>query len=92
MVDVTAAIKSAIATGEVCLGTDVTKKRVREGKVKMVIVARNAPEKEFGDVPVYEFPGTNADLGVACGKPFPVAVVGIIDEGQSEILALVKKS
>ena len=40
------------------------------------------------DVPVYGYQGMGKDLGSACGKPFSVAALAIIEPGDSEIMAL----
>ena len=37
---------------------------------------------------VHKFNGNNATLGAACGKPFPVAAVAIVNDGKSDILGL----
>ena len=43
---------------------------------------------ETVDVPVYGYQGMGKDLGSACGKPFSVAALAIIEPGDSEIMAL----
>ena len=91
--DLNRELRSAIGTGNVRLGTSQCREAVAAGKAKMVLLARNCPasavkEIERGEVPVYHFDGTNADLGIACGKPFGVSAVAILDGGSSEILGL----
>ncbi|MCD6461968.1 MAG: 50S ribosomal protein L30e [Thermoplasmata archaeon] len=87
--DIQKAIKTAVSKGDVVLGMKEIKKHAAKGKIKLVIYASNSPEKDFPGVKTYRYKGSNADLGVACGKPFPVAAIGIIDPGPSEILSLV---
>jgi len=64
-----------------------------------VLIASNAPSEIRRDVakyckvsgtPLLEFPGTSWDLGAACGKPFMVSVLTILDPGESGILDLAK--
>ena len=86
-----AVIKTIVRTGKVVLGSRRTLKLVKLGKVKAVIVASNLPRDlredleyyaKLSEVPVIVFPGTNTELGVACGKPFSVAMMGVVDPGQ----------
>ena len=91
--DLNRELRSAIGTGNVRLGTSQCREAVAAGKAKLVLLAHNCPaaaveEIEQGEVPVYRFDGTNADLGVACGKPFGISAVTVLDGGNSEILGL----
>jgi len=90
MIDINRAMKVLVNTGKVTIGVKETKKALGKGNLKMVILASNSPEKDFGKVPAHTFKGNNADMGAACGKPFPVAVLGVIEEGQSGILSIGK--
>lgn len=86
------ALRRAIKTGKVYLGSKRTIKALRNGEARMVVVASNCPEELFEkikgfNVPVVMFEGTNMDLGAVCGKPFSVAAIAIADAGESEILA-----
>ncbi len=86
------ALRRAIKTGKVYLGSKRTIKALRNGEARMVVVASNCPEEFFEkiksfNVPVVMFEGTNMDLGAICGKPFSVAAIAIVDAGESEILA-----
>lgn len=90
-------IKFIVRTGEVVLGSKKTLKLVKLGKVKYVIMASNVPEELRYDIEYYSrlsnakiirFPGTNKELGTVIGKPFGVAVMGIISTGQIPLDAL----
>ena len=64
-----------------------------KGKVKLVILSSNCPSDtvnfaEGSKANVHKFNGNNATLGAACGKPFPVAAVAIVNDGKSDILEL----
>jgi large subunit ribosomal protein L30e len=95
--DVQRSLRTVIATGKVLIGSDQTAKAVETGKAKMVILASNAPE---GDairaaaskkrVPVYAFDGMGTQLGPACGKPFAISALAVLDAGQSDVLQLAK--
>jgi len=99
MIDLERELKTSIRTGKVILGTKRTLKILRNGRAKLIIVAKNTPEiikqkimyyAKLANFPIYEFPGTSLELGSLCGKPFSVAALAIIDEGESEILKLVE--
>ncbi len=88
------ALRKALRTGKVYLGSKRTIKALRKGEAKMVVIAMNCPKeirekiKKFNksNVPILVYEGTNMELGAICGKPFSVAALAIIDAGESEIL------
>ena len=41
-----------------------------------------------GETPVHSFSENNSALGAACGKPFPISAVAILDGGKSDVLTL----
>lgn len=94
--DINRALKTAVTTGKVFFGINQTKKALKAGKAKLIIVSSNCSEehvrqiKIYAKIPMYTFNGTNMELGSACGKPFSVSTLSIIDAGDSEILALGK--
>ncbi len=99
--DLGKAIRIAVDTGKVALGADGTLKRAMHGDAKLVILSSNCPAErkmdlehysKLSNVPVVEFIGSSVELGVACGKPFPVSAMSVIDEGNSDILKAVQKS
>ncbi len=93
-VEVEKALRKAMKTGKVYLGSKRTIKALKNGEAKLVVIAKNCPEEvrlriqEF-EVPVVEFEGTNMELGAVCGKPFSVAALAIVDAGDSEILSTI---
>ncbi len=95
--DINRALRSAVTTGKVLLGGDQTKKAIAAGDAKIVVVSSNHPEKanihdvaSGKNVPVYDFPGGRTELGPACGKPFPVGILTVVDPGESDIMGLKK--
>lgn len=91
------AIQTAAKTGKVVLGYRETLKLLLHGKVKLVVLAVNAPPEfkedvnhyaKLSNIPVLTFPGTNMELGTILGKPFGVSTLGVVDPGQSNILEL----
>lgn len=92
--DFNVSLRRAMKTGTVFLGQNNTEKCILNGKAKLVIVANNCPQsfKQFvsakKDLPLYVFEGTSMQLGRACGKPFLVSAMAIIEPGDSDILNL----
>lgn len=90
MIDITRALKTASTTGDVRFGLAETKKSMKKGEAKLVVVASNCPEKDelaSAGHKVLMFEGTNVELGSACGKPFPISALAIVSPGESNILS-----
>jgi large subunit ribosomal protein L30e len=86
-------LRRALKTGSVILGPNSTKKCVNDGRAKMIIFAGNCP-KDFKtkitsnkDLFFHTFEGSNVALGRACGKPFAVSTLAIVNPGESDILS-----
>lgn len=90
MIDVPRALRIATDTGDVRFGIKEVRKAVKGKAAKMVVLASNCPPEAIqglGDVKVFPFPGTNAELGASCGVPFSVAALAIVAPGESNILS-----
>ncbi|HUV60652.1 MAG TPA: 50S ribosomal protein L30e [Thermoplasmata archaeon] len=92
MIDVARALKTASTTGEVRFGLEQTRKSVKSGEAKMVVFSSNCPAKDeltsAGAAKTLAFPGTNVELGAACGKPYAISALAIIKPGDSNILSV----
>ncbi len=95
--DVQRSLRTVIATGTALIGADQTLKAVRAGEAKLVVLANNSPAQEEiraaadeKSVPVHDFAGLGTQLGPACGKPFAISALAIVDAGESDILGLAK--
>ena len=95
--DVQRSLRTVIATGKVVVGADQTAKAVDGGQAKLVILATNAPNAQAlreaagkKRVPVYSFEGMGTELGPACGKPFAISALAVLDAGTSDVLQLGK--
>lgn len=93
-------IRQAVNTGRVAIGTARSIKAFKRGKAKLVITSSNCPQGVTADiehysklagVPVHAFAGDSGELGLACGKPFMVSVVAVIEPGNSSILSAVER-
>lgn len=88
--DISKVLRSALSTGKVLIGTKQTVNAVKNGKAQAVVVSSNCSEqtmKDVGGVHVIKYPGSGVDLGVACGKPFSIATLAVLEPGESDILS-----
>ena len=92
--DLAHALKVALETGTVRVGLTETRAALKGQKARLVIVARTCPdpklisERKVGKTPVFHYEGTAVDLGQACGRPYPISAMAILDPGSSAILTL----
>ena len=95
--DLNVALKRIVETGKAEFGTEKTVKSINDKKAKAVVIASNCPKiiREFvenhaqtGNVPVVNYPGTSLQLGEACGKPFLIASLAVIDSGNIQLSEL----
>jgi len=101
MINLEKSIGIAIKTGKVTLGANSSIESLKKGRSKLIVLAVNCPvnirqEVEYyaklANVPLVIFPGTSWDLGAVCGRPHMVAVLSILDPGDSDILKAVTSS
>lgn len=96
MINIDRALRSSIRTGNVVLGSNQTVQSGADGQAKLIIYAEDCPNSvkfklDRLEVPVYRYQGSGKDLGAACGKPFSVATLAIIEPGDSEVMALLRE-
>ena len=90
--DFNTSLRRAIKTGKVILGQNETKECIESGKAQLVVVAANCPAefKEYlgskSGVISQIFDGSSVQLGRACGKPFMISALAVIEAGDSDIL------
>ncbi len=87
--DINKVIKNVMTTGKVVIGAKQTIDAVKNGKAQVVVLSSNClPEtvNEMKGIPVINYPGNGVDLGVACGKPFAIATLAVLEPGDSAIL------
>lgn len=92
--DFNTSLRRAIKTGKVILGQNETQESIAAKNAQLVVIAANCP-KEFAEtiaandqVKTYTFPGSSVQLGRACGKPFMVSALAVVEAGESDILSL----
>jgi large subunit ribosomal protein L30e len=95
-------INVAVKTGKVLIGANCVLSELATGKLKLIIIANNLPQKSNDrlniqnysiekPVPIYEAHNSSIDLGSACGKPFWISMLGIIEPGDSSIMKAIEK-
>ena len=95
--DVHRELQKVLHRGEVLLGSKETVKAVLNDEARVVIHASKCPERVkqiFADAArngdedliVYEYPANSLELGLACGKPYSIASLCIIDPSDSAIV------
>ncbi|MBP7410958.1 50S ribosomal protein L30e [Methanoculleus sp. 10] len=89
--DFNASLRKAVKTGTVFLGQNKTRECIEEGKARLVVVAKNSPESVKNlvneiDIPVYVYEGSSVQLGKACGMPYVVSALAVVEPGESDIL------
>ncbi|MCD6279960.1 50S ribosomal protein L30e [Candidatus Micrarchaeota archaeon] len=98
--DIIKAIRLAVDSGKVIVGMRECKRSIINGKGKIVILSKNCPRdaakdieyySNIANIPFLRYDGTSLDLGQVCGYPYPVSVMVVIDEGDSDILNVVNK-
>jgi len=93
--DFNASLRKAVKTGTVFLGRNRTRECIDEGKARLVVVAENSPESVKNmvsgiDIPVYVYEGSSVQLGKACGRPYVVSALAVVEPGESDILNAVR--
>ena len=93
------AIRQCVDTGKVVFGSNAGVKKSLSGAAKLVVLAANCPSGIAQDVsrfcklsgiPSVKFDGTSMELGTVTGRPHPVAILTVLDVGNSGILEFVK--
>ncbi|MCW3135573.1 MAG: ribosomal L7Ae/L30e/S12e/Gadd45 family protein [Canidatus Methanoxibalbensis ujae] len=83
-------LKDAVKRGVVKIGARTTIKALKSGAAAAVIIANNCPkslrekirESSPNDVLFYEYPAGHRELGFACGKPFAIASLCILNRDE----------
>ena len=93
-------LRLALSTGRVQLGSKQAVRELRRGRARMAILSSNCPNEmkesienygKLGNIPILNHHKDSVDLGMLCGKPYPVSAIVINDPGDSRILDIVKE-
>lgn len=97
---ITVAVRLAVESGKVKFGARTGIMASLLGKAKLFVLASNTPKEtkekvekysKISGIPLIRFDGTSMELGSVCGRPFPVSVLSVYEEGSSNIMELAKK-
>lgn len=89
-------LRRALKTGSVILGPNSTEKYINDGRARMIILAGNCAKDvktkiiANDNLIIHTFDGSSTALGRACGKPFAVSTLAIVNPGESDILSFKK--
>ena len=88
--DISKVLRSALSTGKVVIGIKQTRDAIKKGKAQVIVVSSTCSEQdlsEFKGTAMIKYAGSGVDLGVACGKPFSISALAVLEPGDSEILS-----
>ena len=98
MVDVERILKNVTSKGKVSIGAKQTKTTITKGTAKLIVMAKNCPHSseistlaKENKIPVYNYQLSGVELGYACGKNYAISVLSVLEEGDSNVMQLVKK-
>lgn len=95
-----AQLRTTVDTGKVIFGTKETLRECLVGNPKIVVISKNIKNTVKKELEYYsrilkikflESPVSGIELGNACGKPFSITALTILDFGQSTIMDVVDK-
>ncbi|MBN2156305.1 MAG: 50S ribosomal protein L30e [Candidatus Lokiarchaeota archaeon] len=101
--DINKLINVCVKTGKTVIGTQSVLNYINTDSFRVIILAQNCPAniqsqieaminaKHENRIPVYEYPNSSWELGTAAGKPHMIAVMGIINPGDSSILDVISQ-
>jgi len=84
--DIIAQIQSAVKANNVIIGHKKSVEYIKNNSPELVVIANNIEEDKkrelehdakISGVRVEVFEGSSKDLGIICGKPFPISVLVI---------------
>jgi len=84
--DITKLIKTKVKEKKVILGYRIVIKFIKTGHPELIVFANNIPEEKrrmiehnakIAKIEIKEYPNDGVNLGLVCGKPFPVSVLAI---------------
>lgn len=79
-------IQEAVKSKKIIIGYKESIKFIKLNSPKLIVVAKNIPEKmrkeiehnaRISNTRIEVFDGSSGDLGVVCGKPFPISTLVI---------------
>jgi len=84
--NITKLIKTRVKEKKVILGYRTVIKSIKNARPELIVFANNIPEEKrrmiehnakIAKIETKEYPNDGVNLGLVCGKPFPVSVLAI---------------
>jgi len=84
--EITKLIKEGMKKKKVILGYDRVVKSIKMNRPKLIVLAKNAPEDKakiikhnakIAKIDIEQYQKDSINLGLICGKPFPVSILAI---------------
>jgi large subunit ribosomal protein L30e len=101
MDDIASLIRSVVKSGRAFYGAKQSLWAARLGRAVALIVAGDCPKKilaevekyaSLSNIPVFKFPRSGRDLGLACGKPFSVSAIAVREIPEKDLALAVKEA
>lgn len=100
MKDIRGDLGTVLKTGKISIGSESVVSALLTGNPKLVLISGNCSNdlkeravyySQLAKIPSHITKETSTELGSICGKPFPVSIVAVMDEGESSILPKFEK-
>ena len=100
MKDIKREITKVMKTGKIIIGTNSVSGALLNSNPQLILISSNCPNhireeityySRLSNIPYRMLRNDGLELGSMCGKPFPVSVLGIVNEGESNVLDMAKK-
>jgi large subunit ribosomal protein L30e len=91
MVEIDSILRNVIKKGKVVIGAKQVIKNADGGLAKIVVIASTCPPELKNKINIddlIEYDGNGVELGTACGKPFSIAALAVLEADESDITAL----
>ncbi len=97
--DIDMNLRVGFKTGKFIFGKKQVLRHLRNDSFKMILLSNNCPtelEKQLNyyvslmkdKIYIHRYKGSSWDLGLALAKPYMISILGILQEGDSNLLSL----
>ena len=97
--DIDTNLRVGFKTGKFIFGKKQVLRHLRNDSFKMILLSNNCPtelEKQLNyyvslmkdKIYIHRYKGSSWDLGLALAKPYMISILGILQEGDSNLLSL----
>ena len=97
--DIDTNLRVGFKTGKFIFGKKQVLRHLRNDSFKMILLSNNCPtelEKQLNyyvslmkdKIHIHRYKGSSWDLGLALAKPYMISIIGVLQEGDSDLLSL----